>query len=146
MEEQTRQIDLQIQDVQDSVAILRLRSLSPPVLPVTEVQERTTSAAIASNHLGYIANDDIVDDLHNRIVRQEAILENLRQRQRQILEAMDNETLPEYEHVNVEGMLSMRSGLSTLWSLCWTYAVICMKLFSTILFLNVMVAPLDKLQ
>lgn len=114
MEEQTRQIELQIQDVQDSVAILRLRSLSPPVLPVTEVQERTTSAAIASNHLGYIANDDIVDDLHNRIVRQEAILENLRQRQRQILEAMDNEILPEYEHVNVEGMLSMRSGLSTL--------------------------------
>lgn len=110
MEEQTRQINLQIQDVQDSVTILRLRSLSPSVLPGTEVQERTTSTANASNHRDYIANDDIVDDLNNRIVRQEAILENLRQRQRQILDAMDNETLPAYEEAYVAGVLSMRSG------------------------------------
>lgn len=74
------------------------------------MQERTTSTYIASNHQDYIANDDIFDDLHSRIVRQEAILENLRQRQRQILDAMENETLPGYEEAYVAlEMLSMRS-------------------------------------
>lgn len=73
------------------------------------MQERTTSTDIASNHRDYIANDDIFDDLHSRIVRQEAILENLRQRQRQILDAMENETLPGYEEAYVAEMLSMKS-------------------------------------
>ena len=85
IEERRRRIDLQIETVQASVALLRSTSLS------SVIAHRSDSVTL-SNHEEIDINKQL-EELRSRIMAQEAELEILRKERLRIMDSMDEETL-----------------------------------------------------
>ena len=94
MEEKRRRIDLRIEDVQASVALLRTRTSVAWVPAASE-----SGFATVANRSDLDVTSEL-EELRRRIAAQEVELEGLRMerlRTQQLLDAIENETLPRYD-------------------------------------------------
>ena len=85
IEERRRRIDLQIETVQASVALLRSTSLS------SVIAHRSDSDTLSNRE--EIDINKQLEELRSRIMAQEAELEILRKERLRIMDSMDEETL-----------------------------------------------------
>ena len=99
MEEQRKQLDRQIENVQATVALLRSRSSSTSISTVHHAESEDGESRQG------IDNNIEVEELKRLIAVQAAELESLRLERLQLqqtLDAMENETLPGYDDIPLD--------------------------------------------